>query len=120
MLALVVRFLARCWRRWLRPEVAPAIDRLPGGGGLARWTYYRDGWRWPRIIPLIGAGLGSFMMLYSTYQLLLPRRLQHVHAHNLLLDVAIEQGRGSGAAPGRDVGNRDGGWGCRGGWSEAG
>lgn len=41
--------------------------------------------------PLVGAGLGGFQMLYSTYVLLL-----HVgytgHSHNLFLDVALEQG----------------------------
>ncbi|MFN2291509.1 MAG: O-antigen ligase family protein [Anaerolineae bacterium] len=41
--------------------------------------------------PLMGAGLGGFQMLYSTYALLL-----HVgyawHSHNLFFDVALEQG----------------------------
>lgn len=41
--------------------------------------------------PLIGAGLGGYMMLHASYTYLL-----HVgyifHSHNLFLDVAIEQG----------------------------
>ena len=41
--------------------------------------------------PFIGAGLGSYMMIYATYAL-----LTHVgfivNAHNLYLDVAVEQG----------------------------
>ncbi len=41
--------------------------------------------------PFIGAGLGSYMMVYATYAL-----LTHVgfivNAHNLYLDVAVEQG----------------------------
>jgi O-antigen ligase len=41
--------------------------------------------------PLVGAGLGGFQMLYSTYALLV-----HVgyawHSHNLFFDVALEQG----------------------------
>lgn len=41
--------------------------------------------------PVIGAGLGGFMMLYSSYAL-----LAHVgfitHSHNLYFDVVIEQG----------------------------
>lgn len=41
--------------------------------------------------PLLGAGLGGFQMLYSTYALLI-----HVgyapHSHNLFFDVALEQG----------------------------
>lgn len=41
--------------------------------------------------PLIGAGLGGFQMLYSTYAMLIHVGYV-VHSHNLFLDVALEQG----------------------------
>jgi hypothetical protein len=77
---------------WLRPGLLPAaMAQLPGGSTLGRLTLYRDGLALARDYPFIGAGLGSYMMLYSTYQLLI-----HVgftpHADNLLIDLAIEQG----------------------------
>jgi O-antigen ligase len=41
--------------------------------------------------PFIGAGLGSFMMLYTSYSYLL--HVEYIfHSHNLFLDIAIEQG----------------------------
>lgn len=76
----------------LRPEATLALlDRLPGGAGLGRLTLYRDGLTLAGDYPFVGAGLDGFMMLYSTYQLLVHVGFS-VHAHNLLLDVAIEQG----------------------------
>jgi hypothetical protein len=44
-----------------------------------------------RDYPLIGAGLGGFQMLYSTY-VLLSYVGYTVHSHNLYLNVAVEQG----------------------------
>jgi hypothetical protein len=44
-----------------------------------------------RDYPIIGAGLGGFQMLYSTYVLLIHVGFS-VHSHNLLLNVAVEQG----------------------------
>lgn len=41
--------------------------------------------------PLIGAGLDGYQMLYSTYSLLIHVGFS-VHAHNLFINVAIEQG----------------------------
>ena len=77
---------------WLRPDVALSVlDRLPGGADLGRLTYYRDGLALAQDYPFIGAGLDSFMMLYSTYQLLIHVGFT-VHAHNLFIDVALEQG----------------------------
>jgi hypothetical protein len=93
MIALVAAaFVALLLVAVLRPEVVrAAIDQLPGGGGLARWTLYRDGWALAQDYPLIGAGLGNYMMVNTTYQLLLHVGFS-THAHNLLLDVAIAQG----------------------------
>jgi tetratricopeptide (TPR) repeat protein len=58
---------------------------------LNRLALWRGGLVLASDYPFTGGGLGSFMMLYSTYSLLL-----HVghsfHAHNLFLDVALEQG----------------------------
>jgi hypothetical protein len=74
------------------PDAAlAALDRLPGGAGLGRLILYRDGLALAGDYPLVGAGLDGYMMLYSTYQLLIHVGFS-VHAHNLLLDVAIEQG----------------------------
>lgn len=59
-------------------------------GGLDRLDLFRNSIILAQEYPFIGAGLGGFMMLYSTYAY-----LTHVgfiiHAHNLFLDVSIEQ-----------------------------
>jgi hypothetical protein len=79
---------------WLWPAGGWALlERLlPAGvADLNRVALLRGGLVLAADYPFTGGGLGSFMMLYSTYSLLL-----HVghsfHAHNLFLDVAIEQG----------------------------
>jgi tetratricopeptide (TPR) repeat protein len=41
--------------------------------------------------PFIGAGLGGYMMLYSTYALMIHVGFE-VHSHNMYLNVAVEQG----------------------------
>lgn len=77
---------------WMRPDLAlAALDRLPGGSDLARLVLYRDSLVLAGDYPFAGAGLNGYTMLYSTYQLLIHVGFS-VHAHNLLLDVAIEQG----------------------------
>lgn len=77
---------------WLRPELAlAALERMPGGADLGRLTYYRDGLALAQDYPFIGAGLDSFFMLYPTYQFLIHVGYT-VHAHNLFIDVALEQG----------------------------
>lgn len=58
---------------------------------LSRLALYRDSFFLAADYPLLGAGLGSFPLLYSSYSLLV--HVAHtVHAHNLWLNVAIEQG----------------------------
>ncbi len=68
---------------------APALDALPLVGD--RVWLVRTGLPLARAVPFTGIGLGTFMMQYSTYSLLI-----HVgfvpHSHNMLLDLAIEQG----------------------------
>lgn len=75
------------------PETAVGLlARLPGfGDGLSRMDLYRSSLPLAADYPFIGAGLDSFLMLYSSYALLLHVGYL-VHAHNLYLNVAIEQG----------------------------
>lgn len=72
--------------------IETTITNLPSiESGIKRADLYRNSLILVEDYPLIGAGLDSFMMLYSTYALLL-----HVgfspHGHNLALDLTIEQG----------------------------
>ena len=76
----------------LRPEtVAAALGPLPGAGGIGRLAMYRSALPLVTDYPFVGAGLNGFAMLYSTYAF-----LTHVgfipHAHNIYLNVAVEQG----------------------------
>jgi hypothetical protein len=67
-------------------EALPGENTAIGRGDLLRST--------PSLVrdyPFIGAGLGGFQMLYSTY-VLLSHVGYTVHSHNLYLDVAVEQG----------------------------
>ncbi|MBN1656848.1 MAG: O-antigen ligase family protein [Anaerolineae bacterium] len=63
-----------------------SIDSL-----LNRFGFHRNSLLLASDYPLIGAGLGGFQMLYSSYALLI-----HVgfidHSHNLFLSLAIDQG----------------------------
>jgi O-antigen ligase len=76
-----------------RPGWTVALLRaLPGPEtGFSRVELLRNSMSLVRDYPFTGAGLGSFQLLYSTYVLFL-----HVgyiiHSHNLLVDVAVEQG----------------------------
>jgi len=68
------------------------LEALPGGNtGLDRLNLFRRTLTLVGDYPLIGAGLGGFRMLYSTYVLLLHVGYT-VHSHNLYLNVAVEQG----------------------------
>ena len=71
------------------PDVAYRLINLVGGSG--RLDTFRNSLLLVQDYPFSGAGLGGFMMLYSTYSYLI-----HVdflsHAHNLYLHVVIEQG----------------------------
>jgi len=90
---LLAALLAVLLAALLAPALpAGALTKLPGlDGGLGRLDLYRNSLILALDYPYLGAGLGGFMMLYSTYAFLI-----HVgyiiHAHNLYLNVAIEQG----------------------------
>ena len=77
----------------VRPGVIPALlAALPGPSPVgARTELWRNGLTLVRDYPFTGAGLEGFMMVYSSYVMLL-----HVgfipHTHNLYLDLALEQG----------------------------
>jgi O-antigen ligase len=77
----------------LAPEAPTGlIERLPAlAGGDSRLDLARNSLILVEDYPFIGAGLDGFMMLYSTYAYLIHVGFI-VHAHNLYLDVAIEQG----------------------------
>jgi O-antigen ligase len=74
---------------FLFPDVAYRLINLAGAG--SRLDAFRNSLILVQDYPFSGAGLGGFSMLYSTYAYLI-----HVdflsHAHNLYLNVAIEQG----------------------------
>ncbi len=68
----------------------PLGDRLLGMGG-DRTNVWRNSFALLGDYPLSGFGLGSFEMVYSSYALL--THVGHTfHAHNLWLDVWLEQG----------------------------
>lgn len=74
------------------PELANAVGSVSAGeGAIGRATLWRDGLDLVSDYPFTGSGLGSTMMVYSTYG-----RLLHVgfitHMHNLFVQIAVEQG----------------------------
>ena len=72
--------------------VIALVDAVPGPKtGLGRLDLLRSTLILARDYPIIGAGLGGFQMLHSTYVLLIHVGFT-VHSHNLYLNVAIEQG----------------------------
>jgi tetratricopeptide (TPR) repeat protein len=76
-----------------RPDVPQRLmHTLPLlNGGTTRLDLFRNSLILAQEYPFIGAGLGGFMMLYSTYAYLLHVGFI-IHAHNIFLDVSIEQG----------------------------
>lgn len=72
------------------PEQIVSVPQLLLGDS-GRVRLYREGLVLALDYPLIGAGLGSFQMLHATYAMLIHVGFS-THAHNLLLDVSIEQG----------------------------
>ena len=59
--------------------------------GSSRYDLLRNSLPLVSDYPFIGAGLGGYMMLYSTYSYLLHVGYS-VHSHNVYIDVMIEQG----------------------------
>lgn len=73
-------------------QLLTAPSALPGPATwLPRLEFQRNSLTLVRDYPIIGAGLGTFPMIYSTYVLLI-----HVgfilHSHSLYLNVAVSQG----------------------------
>ncbi len=84
-LGLAVLLLATPWLTRL-------LAALPGpDSSLSRLELYSDSLSLAADYPLIGAGLGGFTMLHASYALLVHVGYT-VHAHNIWLNVAIEQG----------------------------
>ncbi|MGB3715255.1 MAG: O-antigen ligase family protein [Candidatus Promineifilaceae bacterium] len=77
----------------LAPDlVNDSLSGLPSlGSGLLRADMYRNSLILVNDYPFIGAGLDNYMMLYSSYALLLHVGFS-THAHNLFLDLTIQQG----------------------------
>lgn len=91
-LAVAVTLLSLVISQW--PGGVPAaVDAvLPGSGtDLSRPALWRNSLILVQDYAFIGAGLGSYMMLYSTYSLLIHVGFSF-HSHNMFLDMAIEQG----------------------------
>lgn len=88
ILSIVVAF----WAAVRSPDAALVLGAVPvGGSAVSRATLWRDGLDLVSDYPVTGSGLRSTMMVYSSYGLLI-----HVgfitHMHNLLLQIAVEQG----------------------------
>jgi O-antigen ligase len=71
------------------PDVANRLINLAGGS--SRLDAFRNSLILVQDYPFRGAGLGGFSMLYSTYAYLIHVDFLN-HAHNLYLNVVIEQG----------------------------
>ena len=67
-------------------------NRLPGAATAgSRAAIYSNTLYLVADFPFTGAGLAAFPGLYSQYILVIPQRI-FTYAHNLFLDVALEQG----------------------------
>jgi O-antigen ligase len=72
--------------------LAAMLATLPGPDvGTGRVELLRNSLTLVRDYPFIGAGLGSFQMLYSTYVLMTHVGFS-IHSHNLFLNVSVELG----------------------------
>jgi putative inorganic carbon (HCO3(-)) transporter len=80
-------FLYGLWT--IQDSLIPSFNSIVSIG--SRITLLRHGYLLIADFPVIGAGLQTFSGLYSRLILLLPVEFFH-HAHNLYIDLAIEQG----------------------------
>jgi hypothetical protein len=69
------------------------LERIVPGGGpdLNRLSLWRNSLILVQDYAVVGAGLAGYMMLYSTYSMLIHVGFSY-HSHNMYLDMAIEQG----------------------------
>ncbi|HBY94941.1 MAG TPA: hypothetical protein DEP84_13455 [Chloroflexi bacterium] len=90
--AAVLLLLGGFWVAVTFPAVEDTL-RAAGAGQsvIGRIEIWRQMLTLVRDYPLTGSGLGSTVMVYSTYVLLL-QVAYFFHAHNLFLQVAVEQG----------------------------
>lgn len=73
-------------------NLVTAANLLPGAASAdSRAVIYSNTLSLLGDFPFIGGGLDSFAGLYSQYVLVIPQRI-FTYAHNLYLDVALEQG----------------------------
>jgi hypothetical protein len=73
-------------------SIIAASQALPGANTtISRIELLRNAPVLVQDYPIIGAGLGGFQMLYSSY-VLLSHVGYSIHSHNLFLDVSVEQG----------------------------
>ncbi len=89
LLAVLIGFgVALTW-----PNLEPWLDTLPRGRtAISRIGFWRDSLALIGDYPFTGSGLGSTEMVYSSYALLLHVGFIDQHVHNLLLQIAVEQG----------------------------
>lgn len=97
-LAAIVLLAAGFYAAVRSPQAVQVLGAVPAGdGAIGRSVLWRDGLALAGDYPFTGAGLGSAMMLYSTYGLLL-----HVgfisHMHNTFVEMTIEQGAAASLA----------------------
>jgi O-antigen ligase len=72
--------------------IGAILETLPGPDvGIGRVELLRNTLTLVRDYPFIGAGLGSFQMLYSTYVMMIHVGFS-IHSHNLFLNVSVELG----------------------------
>jgi O-antigen ligase len=71
--------------------VQSAFDAVGAVGGMSRLELYRDAAQLAQAVPFTGIGVNTFGLNFSTYALMIDV-LFLPHAHNVYLEVWIEQG----------------------------
>lgn len=76
-----------------QPELLTrALGSVPGPASVvSRLEVFGQSWRLAQDVALTGGGLASFPARYSSYTLIVPS-LYLTHAHNLYLQLLVEQG----------------------------
>jgi len=75
------------------PDLEQWLDTLPRGRtAISRIKFWRDSLTIIGDYPFTGSGLGSTEMVHASYTRLLHVRFIEQHVHNLLLQIAVEQG----------------------------
>jgi O-antigen ligase len=88
LIALLGFGVALAW-----PDLEHWLDTLPRGRTvISRINFWRDSLIIIGDYPFTGSGLGSTEMVYSSYVRLLHVGFIEQHVHNLLLQIAVEQG----------------------------